>query len=321
MKKIMEFLKSNTIIVKWTVWYFFIIWLILKFIFRFDMFSAHYWWKFFHATLHGFGGFVFGFLVYAAIPLYIATAIATWRKQEFIIPVPFAKTISNILSKIFGTKAVEPQPEAEPAPEEQKQDEIPQPEYPSDLPPELRIPFMRAKNNLPLTGAVSIYNQSNIKKDSEPQPELNSTQSEIPIPMDFDISDSINEEMNDSVPTFTDIDFDTPIATEQELENNTTKYLTEKNIEYETYHDFVATEKFVIYEHNDEDFWIMEGDTWFATGKQKDSPIDELIGLAKQNELTPVLYLHSQNIMDIDSIIKNFESLGITVIKDLDELN
>ena len=65
----------------------------------------------------------------------------------------------------------------------------------------------------------------------------------------------------------------------------------------------------------------MEGDTWFATGKQKDSPIPELIDLAKQNELTPVLYLHSKNIMNIDTVIKNFESLGITVIQDLDELN
>ncbi len=318
MKKILEFLKSNTIIVKWTIWYFFIIWLILKYIFRFDMFSAHYWWKFFHATLHGFGGFVFGFLVYAAIPLYIATAIATWRKQEFILPVPFAKTISNILSKLFEKKSEESQPEPTPVEQEEKTVEAQEPEYPSDLPPELRVPFMRAKNNLPLTGAISIYNKPDTK--SESKIEEISEQSEIPIPMDFDISDSINEEMNDSVPTFTDIDFDTPITTEQELENNTTKYLTEKNMEYETYHDFVATEKFVIYEHNDEDFWIMEGDTWFATGKQKDSPIDELIGLAKQNELTPVLYLHSQNIMDIDKVISDFESKGVRVVKDLDEL-
>ena len=319
MKKILEFLKNNTIIVKWTIWYFFIIWLITKYIFKFDMFSAQYWWKFFHATLHGFGGLVFGFLIYAMIPLYIATTIITWHKKELIIPVPFENTISNILSKLFWKKTVEPQPEAEPAPEEQKQDEIPQPEYPSDLPPELRVPFMRAKNNLPLTGAISVYNQQTIKK--EPEAKANSAQSDIPIPMDFDISDSINEDINDSVPTFTDIDFDTPIATEQELENNTTKYLTEKNIEYETYHDFVATEKFVIYEHNDEDFWIMDGDSWFATGKQKDSPIPELIELAKQNDLRPVLYLHSKNIMNIDSVIENFESLGITVIKDLDELN
>ena len=123
MEKIIDFFKRSTIIVKWTIWYFFIIWLILKYIFKFDIFSVHYWWKFFHATLHGFGGLVFGFLVYAMIPLYIATTIATWRKQEFIIPVPFAKTISNILSKIFGKKNEETEQKAEPATEEPKQDE------------------------------------------------------------------------------------------------------------------------------------------------------------------------------------------------------
>ena len=96
---------------------------------------------------------------------------------------------------------------------------------------------------------------------------------------------------------------------------------TFEHIDYETYHDFIATKKFVIYEHNDEDFWIMDGDSWFAAGKQKDSPIQELIGLAKQNELTPVLYLASQNIMDLDNTISNFESMGIRVVKDLSELD
>ena len=123
MNKVIEFLKSNTIIVKWTIWYFFIIWLILKYIFRFDMFSAHYWWKYFHATLHGFGGFVFGFLMYAIIPIYIATTIITWRKQEFVIPIPFKETVS----KLFAKKNKEPEPETEPAPE--TTEEKNEPEY------------------------------------------------------------------------------------------------------------------------------------------------------------------------------------------------
>lgn len=280
------------------------------------MFSVQYWWKFFHATLHGFSGFVFGFLIYSIIPIYIATSTTIWRKQELIIPIPFTKTISNILSKIFEKKSEEPEPT--PAEEEATQNEQPKPEYPSDLPPELRVPFMRAKNKLPLTGAISIYNTPDTK--SKPQTESISEQSEIPIPTDFDISTNFENDLNDSVPTFTDINFDTPIETETELENNTTKYLAEKNIDFETYHDFVATEKFVIYEHNDEDFWIMDDDSWFATGKQKDSPIPELIDLAKQNDLTPVLYLHSKNIMNIDNVIKNFTDDGIRVIKNLDEL-
>jgi hypothetical protein len=291
------------------------------------MFSYHYWWKFFHATLHGFPGFVFGTLVYASIPIYIVTTIITYRKQELIIPIPFTETFSKIYSKISSTKTETDEIKTEP--EEIKTEEKNESEYPDGLPPELRIPFMRAKNRMPLTSAISVYNKTNNDIRSEMNntqkpttPETLSENNDIPIPMDFDISDDIaTNNMNDSVPHFTDIDFDIPIATEPELVNNTTKYLKDKNIEYETYKDYIATNKFVIYEHNDDDFWITDGDSWFATGKQKDSPVSELIDLAKQNELTPVIYLASQNIMNLDDTITNFESLGIRVIKSLDELN
>jgi len=322
MKKVIDFIKSNPVLIKWTIWYFFILWAILKYIFRFDMFSAHYWWKFFHATLHGFAGFVFGSLVYSAIPIYIATMIITYRKQELIIPIPFEKKLSALISKIFAKKAETPAQDTTPTEEEKKTEENTGPEFPADLPHEMRVPFMRAKNRMPLNGAVSVYNKTNIQPTAAPvpTPEAASENSDMPIPMDFDISDNTNETINDSIPTFTDIDFDTPIATEKELCNNTTKYMNNHNIEYETYHDFVATERFVIYEHSDEEFWIMEGDSWFAAGKQKDSPVAELIDLAKQNDLTPVIYLHSTNIMDIDNVIKNFETSGIRVVKDLDEL-
>ena len=320
MKKIFDFIKNNLIVVKWTAWYFFVLWLILKYIFKFDMFSYHYWWKFFHATLHGFAGLTFGLLVYMAIPVYIATTIITYRKKEYIITIPLADKISAFISKIFAKKtpdvpAPESEPEIEPEPEQKS-------EYPDDLPPELRIPFMRAKQNMSLTGAVSVYN----KQQNQPQKiETNEPiQNAMPIPDNFDIGDSFDS-MNNSVPMFKDIDFDapfgTPIATEKELENNTTKYLTKHDIEFETYHNFVATEKYLIYEHNDPDFWVMDGDSWFASGKQIDSPVNELKDIAKQNELTPVIYLQSTNIMDLDGTIANFESMGIKVVKDLDELN
>jgi len=319
MKKVTEFLKSNFIIVKWTIWYFFIVWFILKFIFNFDMFSGHYWWKFFHATLHGFGGLMFGLVIYSAIPLYIASTMIVYRKQELIIPIPFSQKISNIISKIFSkSRQQETAPESNNT--EPETENTPEQEFPEGLPPELRVPFQRAKNRLPLTNGISVYNKPNVTQQTPVKEEENENPS-IPIPMDFDIADTIEPTMPDSVPTFKDLDFDIPIATEPELENNTTKYFKDKNIDFETYHNFVATEKFVIYEHSDEDFWIMDGDSWFAAGKQIDSPIKELLDLAKQNNLTPVIYLASQNIMDINNTITNFESAGIHVVKDLDELN
>lgn len=319
MNKILEFFKSHLIIVKWTIWYFFIFWLILKCIFGFDMVSYHYWWKFFHATLHGFFGFVFGALICSMIPLYIVTTTITYRNQEYVIKIPFIDKVFAFISKIFKKPEQKSEEKIieEPAPEPEQQTTK---QYPDDLPPELRIPFMRAKQHLPLTGAISTYNKPISKTSTQIQTNEEPTSNEIPIPNDFDIGDAFDT-TTDSVPTFTDINFDTPISTETQLQNNTTKYFDKTNTEYETYHEFVATEKYLIYEHNDEDFWVMDGDTWFASGKQKDSPINELIEIAKQNGLQPVIYLASENIMDVDGTIKNFETNNIRVIKNLDDLD
>ena len=320
MKKIQDFFKSNLIIVKWTIWYFLILWLILRFVFNFDMFSAHYWWKFFHATLHGFGGFVFGLLVYTAIPIYIATTAVIYRKKELVITIPFVDKVFNLIRKLFPKKQVA-EKQIEAPIEEPASNEPPAPQYPDDMPLELRVPYERAKNHMSLTGAVSVYNQTKTTKTDVP----NSTETDnisVPIPTDFDLSESFDTN-NETIPVFHDINFD-EVTTEPEnetLENNTTKYFASKNIEFETYKQFVATEKYVIYEHNDEDFWIMDENVWFASGQQIDSPINELMDLAKQNDLIPVLYLKSQNIMDIEGTINNFKSMGIHVIKDLDELN
>lgn len=312
MQKIYEFLKSHIIVVKWTCWYFFALWLILRFIFKFDMFDAHYWWKFFHATLHGFGGFVFGILIYSAIPIYIATTATVYRKNEYVIKIPFLDKIFGLFAK--KTEAIEETTE-EPVVETPENKD----EYPDDLPRELRVPFQRAKNHLSLTGAISVYNkQKSVDTPQTPQQIMDDTNNDIPLPTDFDISENFDTN-DDGIPTFTDINFNEP--TPEKLENNTTKYFESKNIEFETYHEFVATEKYLIYEHNDTDFWIMDENTWFAAGKQIDSPTDELLEVAKQNGLIPVIYLQSQNIMDIENTINNFENNGVRVIKKLEELD
>ena len=317
MKKILDFCKSNMIIIRWTAEYFFVLWLILKLLFRFDMFSAHYWWKFFHATLHGFGGFVFGALIYSAIPIYIATTAIIYRKKEMIIKIPLIDKVFEYISKLFSKKAEEKQEDT--TPKEEQKNETNEPEIPNEVPPELRIPYARVKRNLSLTGPVSVYNQQKKQTPSTPESIMENSENEspIPIPTDFDISESVDTH-EESFPMFHDITFDEPEP--EKFENATTKYFTEKNIEFETYKQFVATEKYVIYEHNDEEFWIMDDKVWFAAGKQTDSPIDELLSLAKQNNLTPVIYLKSQNIMDIDSTIAGFEKSGIRVVKALDEL-
>lgn len=320
MKKVFDFIKSNTIIARWTIWYFFILWLILRFIFHFDPFSAHYWWKFFHATLHGFAGFIFGLLIYTAIPIYIATTAIIYRKKELVVTIPFIDKVFEYIKKLFSKEQAQ-EPVVEILEPEIKEPENIEPEYPDDMPPELRIPYMRAKNNLSLTGTISVYNK---QKNTQTDQSVAKTEKENDIsgliPTDFDLTD-FDAQNESTIPTFTDINFDTATEEPENFENNTTKYLKSKNIEFETYKQFVATEKYVIYEHSDNDFWIMDESVWFASGKQIDSPIKELIELGQQNDLTPVLYLESQNIMDIETVIEEFESMGVRVIKNLDELD
>ncbi|MBR5904417.1 MAG: hypothetical protein IKZ49_02675 [Alphaproteobacteria bacterium] len=329
MQKIKEFFKTNIELVKWTIEYFFILWLILQYIFNFDAFSANHWWKFFHASFHGFAGFVFATLMYTAIPIYIATSINVYKNKASLIKIPFIDKIFEFIK----TKFSKPAPVADE--EEKKETEETESEeniFPSDMPPELKVPYMRAKHHQSLMGAVSVYNKTD--NDTKPKPTNNEpTPEDFPIPTDFDLpfdnddqnsandfSLNMNEDL--SIPQFKDINFDDELTSKEEnkLENFTTKYFDAKHINYEIIDEFVCSDKNLIYEHSDEDFWIMDDDTWFAAGKQKESPIQKLLTLSKDTPFIPTIYLRSQNIMDIDETIKKFESMGIRVVKNLEEL-
>lgn len=326
MNKVKEFFKTNKLVFEWTVIYFAVLWLILKFLFNFDIFVARNWWKFFHFTFHGFPGFVFCIIVYSAIPVFIATTLITYRKKALVIDVHIPEKIKNVLEKI-KTLFNKPAPEAiqdEQPTETDEQKQEPEFERPADMPAELYIPYLRAKQNRPLIDSVSSFNKPQNKETIKP--EEFETES-FPIPSDFDIdeefpNDDNNDFSNDDIPTFKDLDFDMPISTPEPAKEKSTaeKYFEQKNIDYETYKDFIATEKYVIYDHNDSDFWVMDDEKWFASKKQIDSPIPELIGLGKQNGLIPVLYLESQNIMDMPGTCERFESMGVRVVKSLDEL-
>ena len=163
MKKLLDFLKTNILVIKWTFWYFLFVWAILLFVFDFDMFSLKYWNRFFHATLHGFSGFVFGAIIYTFIPIYLATTLTVYRKKELIITIPFIDKIFNVFKKKQPIAQETKIEENEPIEQNNKI------ELPPDLPPELRIPFIRAKNNLSLTGAVSVYNRQSMPAQQTPE--------------------------------------------------------------------------------------------------------------------------------------------------------
>ncbi len=308
MKKILNFCKTNFIIAKWTVWYFLTVWLILKYVFGFDMFSRLYWWKFFHAHLRGFVGFVFGALVYAMIPIYIASVMVIYRTKESIIKIPLVDTIYTKIKNIFiSTKAEPVIEETTPEPEQPKF------EYPDNLPTEMRIPFKRIKERT----SMSTIQYKTQEPEQQNTNETSTQPESFPIPTDFDIND--NQSNENFVPTFTDVNFDTaPTVAEQE--NTMTKYLKNNNIEYETYNDFIITQKHLIYVHNDSDFWIIDDDNWFASGKQIDSPVPIMLDMAKNEHITPVIYFETTNIMDLDGTKEKLNDQGIIVITRPDEL-
>ncbi|MCL2338704.1 MAG: hypothetical protein FWC51_01985 [Proteobacteria bacterium] len=72
--------------------------------------------------------------------------------------------------------------------------------------------------------------------------------------------------------------------------------------------------------HDDPEFWIADGDEWFATGRQKHSPVAMIIAAAKEFGAEPVLHLMATNIMDLDVLCEKWADDGITVIKNLSEL-
>lgn len=319
MKKIIDFCKANFLVAEWTLIYFFVLWAVLSYLFGFDMFSRLHWWKFFHAHLRGFVGMTFGLLVYSAIPLYLATVAIIYRTKKPLFTIPIISKIQEKVKNFFTSTQSESEPESEPEPETDEKSI-----YPENLPSEMRVPYTRMKQKLSLLGATSTFNQP--KTDSEKSANTVSTESSepesFPIPTDFDIGDTLPDT---SVPTFTEINFDEP-STQSENpnsnnENSVTKYFDEHNTEYENYKDFIVTAKYIIYIHSDPDFWILDNDTWFAAGKQHDSPVSELLELAKENNLTPVIYFESTNIMDFEGTIEQLTTSGIKPITNLSELD
>lgn len=333
MAKLSDFLKTNKILVNWTVWYFVCLWAILEFIFDFNMLSKNCWVKFFNETLQGFWGLVFAVIIYGAILIYIASAMIIYRKNKPVMEIPVPNSIKNIssnISKIFSE--TKPDTKSDSDKKTETKSDTNDDGYPRNLPPELYIPYTRAKNHITTNTAVSNFNKQP-DENPTPAPETQQTQPEtesFPIPTDFDISESLPEnaptQNDNSIPIFKDLDFDTPIeqtkpdTTQNNTKNTVIKYCEQNGLEYEILDDFVMMKKYLIYTHDDEDFWIMDDDNWFASGKQKKSPVNKLIDLSEQYTVSPVIYLETKNILDIEHVITGLEKRGIRVIMDLSEL-
>ena len=163
----------------------------------------------------------------------------------------------------------------------------------------------------------------------QPQPVLAPTEpinDEMPIPTDFDIEDT--NTVIDTIPQFTDINFDddtdtidiNDIKSVSETTAPVTEYLDSKNVPYSVDGDVVLTDKFAIVAHTDSEFWVADPDAWFAAGKTRPSPIESVKQVAAEHDVQPVLYLGADNIMDIDELCAQWGGDGIRIIHDLKDL-
>ena len=313
--------------VAWTGIYVFVMWAILRGLFNFNMFSVAHLTKLLHLQLHGFAGFVFGILVLAAVPLYVATMVLTVRNKEMPVKLP--------LPKCFTDAPPAPTP-APVVPVVTANETLP--ELRAGVPPEMRETFMRAKKNY---GArqMSVFNRPNApvkanQTELVPEPVTESvvaTKVEdvpayggIPIPTDFDI-DASAETSND-VPVFADINFDdddsakdTTAADESPTEK-VCALLRAVGVDANVAGDLIVANGYAIAVHDDDDFWVPDELDWFAAGKQKPSPIAALKKAESEQNLKPILYLATNSIMDIEEKSAEWIADGIMVVTDKDDL-
>lgn len=312
MKNIYKILQNKRYFITWTICYIFVLWAILYFLFNFSIFNLSQWNRLIHAQLTGFAGFVFGLLILAAGPLYVATSVLIIKKNKPLITIPVPK-----IPQIIKKPEIKPEPKQDTTPDTTQ----PAPAPDRDLPLEIKPMFARAKLH-PLNITIK-------KSPETPTPDANTHIDTIPLPNDFDISfddtdyDTDDDINNEASPVFTTLNFDDD-ESENELICNINKkllnHLDDKSVSYTTHDDIVITPDMAIITHDDADFWVTDNDNWFATGKTKTSPIQTVKSIAEQHNVKPVIYLAEQNIMDIDTLIPQWESDGITVITNLTEL-
>lgn len=345
MQKITDFIKKQRHIITWTIMYVFIMWAILRGLFNFNMFSSLHWSYLAHMHLRGFAGLVFGLLILAALPMYVATTTLVARSGAPLFTIPIPKFLKRALTSHVPatTPADNTPPSATDTPSEKP--------LPDGLPLELRGAFLRARGRV----GTEQFSSFDMHAMNSTTPQNTSTQNpatdiagDLPLPSNFDDmgvfddfapSTTTDQDISDApAPVFREIKFDG-------FDDDTTVEISHDNPESVTQaalatgapavtdflgahnmpiiaidDDVIVTDKYAITTHDDPSFWVADGDTWFATGRQKSSPITAVTRIAAAHNVVPVLYMTCDNIMNIDARRADWEKSGVVVINDLDVL-
>ena len=325
MSVITNFIKKCKLPILWTIGYIFITWIILHVLFNFELFSANNWIRVSHAHLRGLGGFTFCLIIFALIPLYIATMSIIIRTQQPLLALPMPKFVAKIMEKIFPKKIDDSKNDSDNTTETNQ----PTNQEIDNFPSEMRGAFIRARTrptriNAPICSVCSVTPNVYPNDNSTPVQPCNTD--DMPLPPDFDIDEntfSMSPESH-STPVFQDIDlYNNDSFTNNDIpsDNPVIEYLRKNNREFSVSdNDIIITDNAAIAVHTDSDFWIMDEPTWFASGKTRESPINTLREIAAKNNIQAILYLGETNIMNFKDKCNEWESAGIHVITKLQDL-
>lgn len=340
MQRILDFLKKQKYVIIWTVCYFCVAYALFRILFGFDMLSYAHWTRLANAQLHGFAGFVFGIMILTVLPIYASTTAIIVRTGAPLFTIPLPAFLKR-------APAAAPAATDAPAPADDAPAERP---LPDGLPMELRAAYLRARSNagreqISSVDTRSVDTASNIppaidaksaiaeiiapttQSVATAQQSTTTENNAFPLPTDFDLGDDFDDTNIDSnitnmdAPVFTEINFDDAPAATPTKNASITEYMHDHNIKIvSTDGDILITDKLAIAVHDDPNFWVAEDENWFATGKQKTSPVLELVRAAEKHNVKPVLYMGATNIMDFDQMREKWTAAGITVITRPDEL-
>lgn len=322
MNKIIRILSDYKYAIIWTICYVFCIWIILSFMFHFNIFNAMHWRYIAHAGLRGFPGLVLGILILAAIPLYVSTTVLIVRTKKPLLTIPKP----SWLQAQNTTKNVPPQPTS--APEHPDTQSAPTTQA-RNIPIEIRSIFERAQRNMERIAAqYGTPNTTSVVPDTTSKNINDIIPEDFPIPTDFDIN--FDDTPTDDFPVFTEINFDSPSATEtpphtqpdtyHANDEKLQKHLAAIGTTFTFDENVIITDTCAIATHSDTDFWVVDTHDWFATGKTRPSPIELVTRIAAKHNVQPCIYLESQNILDLEKLITQWESDGITVYTNIDDI-
>jgi hypothetical protein len=310
-KKVQDFWAHFKPTVLWATGYVFVAYGLFRWLFRFNIFQEQSWTGLSSAYLRGLWGLAFCILLVAIPTIFIASTITVWNTKKVLIS--FKPDKKKDAPKEIGTPKAEEQKEEAP--------------LPADLPEELRAPYLKMRSGGLAKAGVTAISVPTVETPDVPATNADmerGTGSLMPLPdFSFDAAPKTN------APVFKEIVFGHSLPPVQESDES------DKNLHIGALKTHLASLGYAtrdddaiiiahradaggpalaVATHGDPDFWIADGDAWFATGKQKQSPVVALKAAADKHAAIPILYLAEKNIMNLDTLSKTWAASGIRMI-------